>query len=457
MNQKIKTIFLTIFEGVEAKNLLRTSVVPTLLSNPAVRIVLFTKSLEKVEYYKKEFSDPRLIYEVASRQPACGLDAIFAKLKFTLLWTTTTDLKRRLNYGRERNFFRHYGSLFINRFLAWPIVRRIVRWLDFVLVRQDFYAPFFEKYQPDLVFLAHLFDEPEIDLLREAKKQKVKTVGLVNSWDKTTARCIWRLLPDKTIVFNKIVKREMVKYNEISADSIFVSGLPQYDIYWNTEPNSREEFFNAIGISPDKKLVVYAPMGRAFGDCDFEVIDLLRRLLAEGKFGNDVELFVRFQPNDFFDETEIRKRQDLKYDYPGRRFGSKRGVDWDMDEKDIRRLVDTLAHASVFICYASSIVIDAAIFDKPAINIGFEINKDLKLADRPTQHYQSAHYKNVLATGAVRSVKNISELAEWTKKYLADNSLGKELRERLMREQCQFTDGKSGERIGQFLLDFLSF
>ena len=69
MSQKTKIIFLTIFEGVEAKNLLRTSVLPTLLTDPAVRIVLFTKSLEKVEYYKKEFSDPRLIYEVALRQP----------------------------------------------------------------------------------------------------------------------------------------------------------------------------------------------------------------------------------------------------------------------------------------------------------------------------------------------------------------------------------------------------
>ena len=455
MSQKTKTIFLTIFEGVEAKNLLRTSVVPTLLSDPAVRIILFTKSSEKVEYYKKEFSDPRLIYEVAPHQPIRGWDAIFAKLKFTLLRTATTDLKRRLNYKREKNFFRYYGGLLANRFLAWPIIRRIVRWLDLALVRQDFYAPVFEKYQPDLVFLAHLFDEPEIALLREAKKQKVKTVGLVNSWDKTTARCIWRLLPDKVIVFNNFVKQELMEHDEVKAENIFVSGLPQYDIYWNAKPSSREEFFNAIGISPDKKLVVYAPMGRAFGGCDFEMIDLLRKLLAEGKFGNDAELFIRFQPNDFFEKSEIEKRPDLKFDYPGKRFGSKRGVDWDMDKKDINRLVDTLAHASLFISYASSIVIDAAIFGKPAINIGFEINKNLRPENRPTQYYQTDHYKKVLATGAVRLVKNVFELVEWTKKYLAGNFLDKEARERLIKEQCQFTDGKSGERIGQFILELI--
>ena len=126
MSQKIKTIFLTIFEGVEAKNLLRTSVLPTLLADPSVRIVLFTKSSEKVEYYRKEFPNPRLIYEVVSRQPISGWDAIFAKLKFTLLRTATTDLKRRLNYQCEKPFFRYFGGLFANRLLAWPIVRKII-------------------------------------------------------------------------------------------------------------------------------------------------------------------------------------------------------------------------------------------------------------------------------------------------------------------------------------------
>lgn len=455
MSQKIKTIFLTIFEGVEAKNLLRTSVLPTLLADPEVRIVLFTKSQEKVEYYKKEFSDRRLIYEMVPRQPVCGWDAIFAKLKFTLLRTATTDLKRRLNYEREKNFFRYGAGLLANRLLARPSVRKIIRWLDFILVRQDFYAPFFEKYQPDLVFLAHLFDEPEIALLREAKKRRVKTVGLVNSWDKATARCVWRLLPDKTIVFNEIVKREMMEHNEMPAAAIFVSGLPQYDIYWNAKFHPREEFFRAIGVDSQKKLMVYAPMGRAFGGCDFEVIDLLRRLLVEGKFGNGVELFVRFQPNDFFDETEIKKRPDLKYDYPGRRFGSKRGVDWDMDEKDIRRLVDTLAHASVFISYASSIVIDAAIFGKPAINIGFEVGKNSSPAGSPLQYYKTDHYLNVLKTGSVKLVKSEKELLEWLKKYLADSALDKTTRELMVKEQCQFTDGLSGQRISRFILGLI--
>ena len=62
MSEKQKTIFLTIFEGVEAKNLLRTSVLPTLMSHPNVRIVLFTKSQEKIDYYRKEFSDQRENY-----------------------------------------------------------------------------------------------------------------------------------------------------------------------------------------------------------------------------------------------------------------------------------------------------------------------------------------------------------------------------------------------------------
>lgn len=445
---------MTIFEGVEAKNLLRTSVAETLLRDPAVRIVLFTKSNEKVEYYRKEFPNPRLIFEAVEQKKGSGTDGIFSKLKFTLLRTKTTDLKRRMNYEKEGSTFRYYGGLFLNRLLAHAPIRRCVRFLDYLLVRDDRYKAFFETYKPDIVFLAHLFDEPEIHLVREARRRGVKTVGLINSWDKTTARAMIRLLPDTAITFNEIVKKELIRHDEMKSENIFVSGLPQYDIYWNSKPTARKEFFKKIGIDPEKKLIVYAPMGRAFSGSDFEVIDCLDNLIKSGKCGPDAELFVRFQPNDFFDAKELEKRPNLRYDYPGKRFGGVRGVDWDMDADDIAHLVDTLGNLSVLVSYASSIVIDAAIFGKPSVNIGFEL-KQAHLADMPTQYYKTDHYGNVLRTGAVPIAKDAEDLAKKIKAFLDNPNLYSSERKQLVLEQCQFTDGKSGERIAQFVLKLI--
>ncbi len=450
----MKTIFISIFEGVEAKNILRTPILETLLKESDIRIVLFTKSEERVKYYQNEFNDPRISYEVVKRKPVSGLDAFFAKLKFTLLKTKTTDLKRKMAYDLHKNPLIYYGGIFINRVFAHRFVRKIVRYLDWILVKDSTYDEYFEKYKPNLVFLAHLFDEPEIDMLRASKKFGVKSIGFVNSWDKATARSIFRLLPNKVVVFNNIVKKEIIVHDEIPEKDIFVSGLPQYDIFTDYDPIPKEIFFAKHGFDTGKNLIVYAPMGSTFGDTDWQMIDLLADKIKNNEIKN-CELLVRFQPNDFIDETELKKRNDLKYDYPGKRFTSKRGVDWDMDAGDLNNLADTLKNISILVCFASSISIDALSYDKPTVAIGFEpsTNGVKKLLQKsPVQYYQTEHYINVLKTNGVTNASNPNELVLQINMYLENPSYNHENRVKLKNEQWQFEDGKAGERIAKFLI-----
>ncbi|MDQ5950285.1 MAG: hypothetical protein QG585_227 [Patescibacteria group bacterium] len=448
----MRTIFITIFEGVEVKNILRTPILENLLKEDDIRIVLFTKSVEKLDFYKKEFNDPRILFEVVEWKSKSFVDNLFAKLKFVLLRTKTTDLKRKLVCQYEKKYLRYLSGRLINMIFAWPIFRKIARFIDFALVKDDTFKTFFDKYNPDLVFMAHLFDEPEIAMLREAKKRNIKTVGFINSWDKVTARCMLRLLPNKLIVFNNIVKKELIDFNEVMEEDVFVSGLPQYDFLYSNKVSSREDFFKKINIDPQKELLVYASMGRAFSVSDWDMIDFLYSLKFSGKLKKDFDVLVRFQPNDFVDEEELKKRPNLKYDLPGKRFGSKRGVDWDMNFGELNHLHDTLFHMSILVCYASSISIDAVVLDRPVVNIDFEIKENPFLLKSPTQYYKTVHYKNAVDIGAISLVKSKEQLVESLNSYLLNPSLLKSERARLVREQCVFTDGKSGERVAKFLL-----
>lgn len=455
----MRTIFITLFEGNEARSLLRADFLPTLLKNPSVRIVLFMKNIDRVNLYKKEFSGERIIYEVApySRGAIGALDKFFGKLKFLLLRTDTKTLQRKLAFKSSGNYFVYIVGSFLNFLLARRRVRRLVRWMDFKLVKNEIYAAYFEKYKPDLVFLAHLFEEPEIHLLREAKKRAVKTVGFINSWDKVTGRCIMRLLPDKIVVFNDIVKKEAMEHNEISGKDIHVSGIPHYDHYFKAGVSARKEFFRELGINSEEKLIVYAPAGRAFSDSDWDIIDLLTDLINDGSFGR-ARLLVRFQPNDFMDSAETQKRNNLIFDYPGIRFASKpgRGIDWDMDEKDFLRLRNTLSHSALVISYASSFAVDAAVFNRPIINIGFEI-KEPKNALRAVRYfYGVAHYQNIVSAGGTRLAKTKEELANLIKGYLGNPALDEAGRKKIVSEQCKFMDGKSAERLGGFVLNLLN-
>lgn len=451
----MKTIFVTAFEGVEAKNILRTDVLAALLRDPEARLVVFMKNAERVDWYRGEFSDPRITYEIVPRPRVSGLDAVFARLKFTLLRTDSTRLRRRLAAERTGRYARYAVSRAANWLLARPLVRRCVRAADYALVRTDHYRRHFDAYRPDLVFMAHLFDEPEAHLLREAKRRGVKTVGLINSWDKVTARCMLRLLPDTLLVFNSVVKEEAIAHNEMPAERIMVCGLPQYDVYVRGVRSTRDKFFEKIGVPSNRKLIVYGPAGSAYSDADWSVIDYLYALNAAGKFGENAAVFVRFQPNDFIDRREIEKRPLLAYDYPGIRFSSKRGVDWDMDVHEIAHLADTLRHMSLFISYGSSMTVDAALFDKPVIHLGFVPHTGRAPHTSPVRFYEMNHNKNVQTTGGARLVKNEEELCSWVRKYCADPGLDREGRKRLVEQQCAYTDGKAGERIGSFLLKAL--
>ncbi len=447
----MKTIFITIFQGVEAKNILRTDIYKKLAAQKDLRLVFFVGSPERADYYRKEFSAPNVVYEAVNYQPGNFWDRFFGRLKFILLRTETSNLRRRMALQESGNWLSYCFSRALNYLLAWPLVRRIARALDYRLSGNRTFAGFFDTYNPNLIFLAHLFDDAEIAFLAEAKRRGVNTVGFVNSWDKLTARAIIRILPDRLVVFNNVVKDEALRYADMEKEKIFVSGIPNYDWHVQHRAVSREGFCAARGLDPQKRLIVYAPMGKAYSNSDWDIIDLLNEALKNGEIKN-AQLFVRFQPNDFTDAEELKKRPWIKYDMPGIRFSSKRGVDWDMNFNDIKGLTDTLANADVFVCYASSMSIDAAVFDKPAINIDFEVREKELLSKTPTHFYKMTHYMNAVKSGGISYPKNREEFIKEINAYLENSALDREGRKRLVAEQCGAMDGKAGERIAEFLL-----
>lgn len=443
---RVKTIFVTIFQAIEAKNILRTTILERLLAHPDIRLVCFVKFEERAAFYRREIPHERIVYESFPAAPSGRWERFMSFLKFHLIRTRTTNLKKRMNLERSGHWPFFLVSHLLNWLIARPLIRRLLRPLDLRLVGDPGFGPYFERYRPAAVFLAHLFDDVETALLREAQRRGVRTVGYINSWDKVTTRASIRLLPDTMLVFNDIVKAEVMRYADMPADRVIPTGIPQYDRYVTIRPAPREEFFKRIGIDPSKRLVVYAPMGRTFSDSDWEMIDILRAAIETGRIGPDAALLVRFQPNDFVDESELKQRPWLHYDLPGIRFGTERSVDWDMGFQELEHLTDTLAHLSVLVCYASSIAIDAAIFDKPTVGIAFEVKRQ-PLAKSPTQYYQTEHYAKAVATGGIHLAKSEQELILAINAYLVDPSLNREARKRLVDSQCWKVDGKAGERI----------
>lgn len=451
----MKTIFITLFQGVEAKNILRTDVCKTLLGQPEVRLVFLVHNPYKAEYFQKEFNHPRVAYQLISNYQSSWWDKFWQWARFAFIKTETLDLRRCLALAESKNYFRYLISFCLNRLLARSWLRKLMRKLDYLAVRKSVFGNLFEEYKPDLLFSAHLFDDLETALVRQARQKGIPTVGFVNSWDKLTSRGMIRVLPNKLLVFNNLVQQEALIYADMSIKDIIVTGVPQYDRYFQPKLSKREDFFARLGLDSNKRLLIYAPMGRYFSNSDWEIIDLLHSYFEQKLVPDGLAMLARFQPNDFLDEDEIKKRPWLNYDWPGIRFSDKRGVDWDMSFSDLQHLTDTLYYASILVCYATSLSIDAAIFGKPVININFEVKEKQKPSETPTYFYKTAHYVKAGQTGGIRFVNNSQELLSWINKYLENPALDRAGRERLVKEQCWRLDGLAGECIGRLLLEQL--
>lgn len=452
----MKTILISILQGIEAKNILRTEICRELLKISNIRLVFLVGTKDKLDYYRREFTHPSVVYELALPPRALRQDRFFGFLKFKLINTQTTDLRRKLAAKQNRvSFFLHPFIFLFNRIFARKVFRRFIRRLDYGLTSGADFSYLFDKYDIAAVFLAHLFDDMEAALLREAKRRKIVNVGLINSWDKLTARCMLRVLPDKLLVYNDIVKEEAVKYADMPQEDVVVVGVPHYDRYFTDKPVPRDEFYKRVNINPKKRIILYSPIGKYFSDSDWDIIDLLNGFVENELSAYNVELLVRFQPNDFVSEIEIKKRPWLKYNLPGIRFSNKRGVDWDMDFADLNHLFNTLYYCSLLVCYAASISVDAAIFGKPVININFEVKNKQKPSQTPTYFYGMSHYRNVLATGGIRLVSSKEELLEWIKIYLGQPDIDADGRSRLVSEQCWRKDGCAGKRVAGFLVNEL--
>lgn len=447
----MKTIFITLFQAIEAKNILRTAVVTELLKDPTVRIVCITKSKERADYYAKEIPLERITYEVFTKEPCGFFESIFTKAKIFLVRTKTTDLRRNILLKERKSYVAYFVGSLASRILARKVIRSFFRYFDARLGGDPGFSELFDTHKPSVVFLAHLFSDTETALLREARRRNIPTVGFINSWDKLTARSMIRLLPSMLLVYNEHVKKEAMRLADMPEQSILIVGVPQYDFFATTVPCTREKYLKRLNLPSDAKILLYAPMGELFSNSDWVMIDRMHMILQKNEYFRKVYMLVRFPPNDFVDQKELKKRPWLLYDIPGIRYGARTKGDWDMTFDDLENLRDTLAHSSLLVCYASSISVDAALMGKPVINIGFDVLPFPPALKSPTFFYGTEHYEKALQTGGIRLVKSEHDLITWLKHYLRDPLLDVSGRRRLVEEQCPYW-GTSGARIAEAVI-----
>ena len=447
----LPTPALVVPHGFTARMFLRSTLLPELVERSA-HVGIFAPP-EAIRQFQGELTGGRYsFFPLHDRERRVDMAASFGRLFFAD-WklTPTREIREQEEWAKNRL-----------RQLLWPahtvlgrsaLLRRGWYEAENRLLPDPFHGLAFRRLAPDVVVTATAgVVVSDIRLIRRARAAGVPSVTFTQGWDNLTSKTIVGARPDRLIVWNERMLEEAVELHGFRPDQIDVTGPPHFDPYFRrTGWTDRAAFLRGLGLDPHKRIVLYATSPQRYFTDSIAVTDQLIRANEAGRFGPDVQLVIRLHP-------QVIQGQDADDLGAWERFRGRvyldmprgaTGLAADYTPDGTAHIAQLLDASAVTINVASSISIDAAIFDTPVINLRFDAEPGRPYLKSVRRQYDTDHYKQVLATGAVRLADSPEHLIDEVRRYLAHPEYERAERADLIRRLCYSNDGQAGARVAE--------
>lgn len=457
-----KTILIKFDNSFFVRNFLRTDIF-SILSSVGDLCMVFLAPEKKLTYYRKEFLGANVIFDVCPETRFFLSERVFRFVETASIHSHTVTLLQKTDFVRAKGqkiLITRVGVYAIRR-LLWQLGR--FRWWRNLIramyrsLPSNTFASSLAKWKPDLVYCSSMV-YTDFRLLKEAKKAGFKTLGMILSWDNLHSKTMLRVFPDNLMVHTDDTMTQVMRYADYPKERMRVSGLPQYDRYFRrTGVTGRDQFIQSIGGDPSKKLIVYAVSGKAGLHIDLGIVKMIRDAIAANEISQDAEILFRAYPRyDFSPEKVVHITRELRcLVRPVMTHVGEGRDNWEFDEDAISFLANTLAHADAVVALYTTFFIEAALFDKPLIAVGFD-ERNVSYWDSAKRFFEWDHLRELYHLGGIQRVESRKELIEAINASFKNPSELHEGRMRMIARQSQFTDGKSGERVARIILDLLS-
>ncbi len=445
------TVFLALAQYSHYSDVLRGKLIKALAEQ--FRIVVLTPVIDaaiaardgyfkngNVSYEKLELAHPKLW-------------AIFDKyLRVPLIRELDHLVYMRYFYKRPHRWVRKM-LMRLRVFLpkSFLTAARLTRWETILAKPTVKFMNLINEYRPVLLITATPGFTPfEAEMIIFAKNLGIKTAAIDINYDNLTSTGKLIRKTDRIAVWNNRMAAEARELHGYCDSDIAVVGPLRFDHYFTDKADprfrSRDEFLRPKGLDPLRKTIVYTgptpsnyPPRREF------MLELLR-LRREKKIIGDPNILVRIHPNDSYAlYEEFRNTPGLHVERAGRqtRSDSAGGQKIEMNEADFLNLTETLKYADVVLNFASTIIIEACLFDVPVINIAFPDWRGIV--------YQYEYNKDLIDTGGVAMAWSPDELAERINAYLSEPSRDQAGRAKVVSEYTPFRDGCAYKRVVDFV------
>ncbi len=460
--------------GLAVVYFLQSDVVDTLLGQ-GIRVVLVTDD-SLVEQITHRFQRPGLIVEgLRLREARDYAGRVDPERQWWLHFLRRVGSSRRINTRAMDSYIEQVAVEEPNRRralmpLAWLTIaalrhsasarRRLVH-AQFSY-SADLYGAMLERYRPGLVVASTAGWRLDRYLLREAAARRIPTAAAIVGWDNPSSYSLPGAPMDYATCWSQLQADELVLGSDWRPEQVNIGGIPSYDGYfrgiWRVP---REEYFAQHGLDPGRRLLCYACSFVSFSP-NYQNIEALARLVHEEALGEPSQLLVRLHPNHFMDNHlfagERERIQELARSLPhvhvvqpvplGGELGYYSGED--MPEK-----TSMMAHADVFLTVYSTMVVEAAIHDRPIVSVcldapaGWATPRKYSLplsriGDWPT-------HDRFRQAGAGLVASDLAELRQTIVAGLTQPGAQHLARQAFVQREVTFTDGSAGRRTGEYL------
>ncbi len=443
-----KVIFLTLTRGVLIRNFFHSGVVDKLLEKRFSVVALVPHYWNIADL--SGFARAHLIFEHMPPPRKTRFKRILEEFSKGAIFNQTVHARYRYRFaGEEPIRILYFVRVFFfapMRFI--PGFKHFLRFLEYHLYpeRQSDYL--FKKYQPSLVFNTAAGQSSSI--LKAARRYSVPSIDMPKSWD-NASKLLCRAKADYVFAWGPFMASQLTRFQGYAPERVVLTGVPQFDFYTRKDKiMPRDEFFRNFNFNQAKKLILYVSPG---GDCcdEKDYLFLLKKYIETGilkdvqvlirphlKYAGSREQFCSFEKYQNFVVDASDVQNELLRD------------NWDISERHVIHLFNSLAHAAVCVSIGSTIMLDAAASGTPSININFDVKEKINPNRSVKRFFLSDYIQAAVKTGGTCVVESEKEFRIALTKSLShgkDSRASEEGRRRLLECIAYKNDGKSSERI----------
>ena len=349
----------------------------------------------------------------------------------------------------------------------WSRLRRGLLAAERRAFADDPHAAVWERHRPAAVLVGSLgYRFADAVVMREAHRRGVPVIAAVAAWDNPTSKGYKAGDPEIAAVWSQRMADQVARFQDVPRHRLLVSGAAAFDHLRRPgalEP--RTEHVRSRGLDPDRKLVLFAASSPGTYAHNLDVARALAEAVTAGALGPPASLVVRLHPNyakASYDEGLEAWRalagahEHVMLDVPP---VVSRAMVADLAPSDMVAFGSLMAASDVVVNVFSTTTLEAFLLDRPVVLVSQTAHLPAPAADATATQERRwdayAHQLGVIEAGAVRVAGSSAELLEHVRAYLADPSLERAERARVVDTELGPADGRAGDRIADAVLRVL--